>query len=223
MDHETSIKSHAAEKYLLGELSPNEREAFEQHYFDCSECAESVRLGFQFGENARAEFAEQARKAEWEQPVKSRSWLDWFRPVFLVPATAVLTLALVYQNAVQIPGLRARLSRMETPLVLSSMVMAPSSRASVPVIEVPASAGFTQLTLGVGPVRGAERYECMLRSESGKTIWTLPITKLEPDSNVNVLIPTSTLESGYYDAVLAGVTGQNVTEFEHYRFAVHRK
>jgi anti-sigma factor RsiW len=221
MDHETSIKTHAAERYLLGELTPPEREAFEQHYFDCSECAESVRLGFQFGENVGAEFAASPPEKR-EEPVKARSWLDWFRPVFLVPATACLAAAMVYQNAVQIPGLRARLSRMEKPLLLSSVVLAPSSRAAVPVIEIPAAAAFTQLTLAVGPVRAAERYEWSLRSDSGKTLFSLPLARLDPDSNVTVLLPTNTVENGYYDAVIAGVTGQDVTGLEHYRFAVRR-
>ena len=224
MDHETSIKTQAAERYLLGELPPPEREAFEQHYFDCSECAESVRLGFQFSENAREVFRDESRLAFRPAQAGFRSWLAWLRPAYLVPAAACLTIALaVYQNAVEIPALRARVGRLERPMVLSSVLLAPSSRAAVPSIAVSSASPFFQLTLAVSAVRPAGRYECILRSGSGKTLWAGPVATLDPDTNVSVLIPTAAVSDGYYEAVLAGVTGQNVSELDHYRFAVRRE
>ena len=33
----------AAERYLLGELTDAERDQFEEHFFDCSACADDVR------------------------------------------------------------------------------------------------------------------------------------------------------------------------------------
>ena len=45
MDHSESIRLMAAEKYLLGELAPELREQFEEHFFDCQECALDVRAG----------------------------------------------------------------------------------------------------------------------------------------------------------------------------------
>lgn len=33
----------AAERYILGEMDGRERDAFEEHFFDCSECATAVR------------------------------------------------------------------------------------------------------------------------------------------------------------------------------------
>src|ERR1044072_7052993 len=48
MKHQTCVESKVAERYLIGELPPAEREAFEQHYFECEDCAEDVRLGSSF-------------------------------------------------------------------------------------------------------------------------------------------------------------------------------
>src|SRR4051812_43860382 len=105
MDHEQSIKTQAAERYLLEELPPALREEFEQHYFDCAECAEEVRLGFQFSRNLNAVFRDQARAVDsrWRRP-SIKGWLNW------VPIAAGLAIAVFsgYQNAVQIPALRAR-------------------------------------------------------------------------------------------------------------------
>jgi len=54
MAHDEAIRSQAAERYVAGELAPAERDAFEEHFFDCPECAEEVRWELVFAANARA-------------------------------------------------------------------------------------------------------------------------------------------------------------------------
>jgi anti-sigma factor RsiW len=53
MDHTHAVRSFAAERYVLGEMEENEAEAFEAHMFSCPDCAEYVRLGFEFRQQAR--------------------------------------------------------------------------------------------------------------------------------------------------------------------------
>ncbi|PYU53470.1 MAG: hypothetical protein DMG48_01380 [Acidobacteria bacterium] len=43
MDHNEALRLHAVEKYVLGELPPSLRDEFEQHFFECQECALDVR------------------------------------------------------------------------------------------------------------------------------------------------------------------------------------
>src|SRR5262245_48542972 len=43
MDHLEATALGATERYVLGTLGESEREAFEEHFFDCLECAEDVR------------------------------------------------------------------------------------------------------------------------------------------------------------------------------------
>ncbi|MDQ3282636.1 MAG: zf-HC2 domain-containing protein [Acidobacteriota bacterium] len=43
MDHDYATAEHLAERYFLGELSDAEADAFEEHFFDCVECAAYVR------------------------------------------------------------------------------------------------------------------------------------------------------------------------------------
>jgi len=43
MDHSEAVREMAAERYLLDELEPEAREAFEEHVFDCPECALDLR------------------------------------------------------------------------------------------------------------------------------------------------------------------------------------
>lgn len=53
MDHKDAVERYAAEEYLLGELGENEAEEFEAHMFECSVCAEQVRLGVKLLSKAR--------------------------------------------------------------------------------------------------------------------------------------------------------------------------
>ena len=43
MDYEEAVRVQAAEKYVLGELPAILCEAYEEHYFDCRECAIDVK------------------------------------------------------------------------------------------------------------------------------------------------------------------------------------
>jgi anti-sigma factor RsiW len=39
ISHEEAVRTLATEKYLLGELYPELRDQFEEHLFDCQQCA----------------------------------------------------------------------------------------------------------------------------------------------------------------------------------------
>ncbi len=54
MDHNEALRLHAVEKYALGELPASLRNEFEEHYFECEECAEDVRAAAEFVDNVRA-------------------------------------------------------------------------------------------------------------------------------------------------------------------------
>ena len=45
MDHQEAVALEATEQYLLGTLDEDQRDAFEEHFFGCLECAEDVRAG----------------------------------------------------------------------------------------------------------------------------------------------------------------------------------
>ena len=55
MDHQSAVLHHFAEQYLLGDLSPEQRDEFEEHFFDCQECAAELRVTSAFLQSAREE------------------------------------------------------------------------------------------------------------------------------------------------------------------------
>jgi hypothetical protein len=42
MEHEEAVETYAAERYFLGEMDRAEEGAFEEHFFACTECGQSV-------------------------------------------------------------------------------------------------------------------------------------------------------------------------------------
>ena len=90
MDHLEAKRLHAAEKYVLGELSADQRDSYEEHYFDCAECAEDVKSTLIFVTAGREVFREDhvpASPARKPIPARPR-WTSWFRPVIAFPAMA---------------------------------------------------------------------------------------------------------------------------------------
>jgi hypothetical protein len=95
MDHTKAEKMQAAERYALNELTIEEREAFEDHYFSCEECANAVRTYTVLEVHAEAIAKEESSRpsnagrvvaiARPARPV----WREW-----LTAAAAVLLLGL---------------------------------------------------------------------------------------------------------------------------------
>jgi hypothetical protein len=109
MTHEEAIQSNAAEGYLLGELRDAERDAFEEHFFDCRVCAETVREGATMFAAGRA-LAQDEPSFQKFRPAKTgwtRSWASG-----AVAAAAAVIVA--YQGFI-IPAMRttAVMPRME--------------------------------------------------------------------------------------------------------------
>src|SRR5580700_639342 len=98
MDHDAVVRQKMTERYLLNELDPEARDEFEEHYFDCAECAADVHAGAVFVEQSKVVLGSEASKSVLsERPAAfparvsavtpaSSGWFAWLRPVFAVPA-----------------------------------------------------------------------------------------------------------------------------------------
>ena len=58
MNHSEAVEQMASERYLLNELTPDARDAFEEHVFDCPECALDLRAGTLFVHEAKVQLPE---------------------------------------------------------------------------------------------------------------------------------------------------------------------
>src|SRR5579864_3409163 len=101
MDHDEAVRQKATEKYLLDELEPELRDQFEEHLFDCQDCALDLRSGAMFVEQTKVILAESPAVSVARVPVTAAAkpgWLAWLRPAFAVPVFALLLVVIGYQN-----------------------------------------------------------------------------------------------------------------------------
>ena len=162
MDHHLAVKSQACEKYLLGELSPDLRDAYEEHYFSCAECATQLRMTAEIVGAARQLFAQTpapAVAAGARIVQESGGWLRWLRPAIAIPVLATLLLVVGYQNLVLIPQLKE--SRAPRVLPMFSLISADTRGETVPefttqanqpvglYVDVPADAAYSSYGISV--------------------------------------------------------------------------
>ena len=57
MNHEDTLREMSVERYLLGELTGDSRNQFEEHLFECPLCSAELKSGVEMLEGARLELA----------------------------------------------------------------------------------------------------------------------------------------------------------------------
>ncbi|MFZ0818235.1 MAG: zf-HC2 domain-containing protein [Candidatus Sulfotelmatobacter sp.] len=174
MDHDEAVRQKATEKYMLDELDPALRDQFEEHLFDCQECALDLRAAAMLVEQSKVILAEElvpvVERVRVPLPAKS-GWFAWLRPTFAVPVFALLLAVIVYQNQVY-----SRLQqKANSPQFLASVVVNLGTRGGEG-IAVPARAGQPfELSLNVPPDSRYASYKLDLYSAPGRLEWTRTI------------------------------------------------
>ncbi len=207
MDHTESIRLMAAEKYLLGELTPEQREQFEEHFFDCPECALDVRAGAALVEHSKVVLAEPVAVSPARTPVAAKvgRWA-WLRPAFVVPVLAVLLVVVGYQNLVTYPQLKQLAS---SPQILPWASINVSTRGtSTTEISTRPGEGF-HLLVNIPPDSHFASYTFDLSSPSGRLEWSRTTPAAASDEARSIYVPGASQEQGIYTLAVRGNTTAN--------------
>jgi hypothetical protein len=200
MDHEHAITRKIAEQYVFGELSETDANAFEEHFFDCGDCAEDVRDEMQMLESGRDVVRDEPRKTESPRtatvvPIGSRRRRTWWIPA---AAAAMLVVAL------GVPMLRrgdsAPSMQLAHELQLDGLTRAASEPQ--PAVTVPQGEALL-LYVDVAPQDGAVRYDITVRGSDGRTVGTRSVTSEQTTQPVALVL--SKLPAGTYEVVTEGV------------------
>lgn len=204
MDHEEVVRQQMTEKYLLGELDSAEREAFEEHYFDCPTCAADVHAGALFVDHTKVVLAEEA--ASGRKAIRNHAepgWLSWFRPGFVLPALALLLLVVGYQNLVTIPQLAHQLS---TPHVLAFAAINVGTYGSeAPAIQTHPGEGFL-IFARIPPDGAFAHYSARLYDPAQQIVWDIAFPARAGQDEYPVQVPDSNWKPGRYTLAVFGVT-----------------
>jgi anti-sigma factor RsiW len=207
MDHEQATTAQAAERYILDDLTPDERDAFEDHYFSCEECADAVRSCTLLAENTRAVAKEDRLRpskagqvvAIAPRPVRP-AWREWFTAV-----AAVLLLGVVgFQTFVTIPRLERQAS---SPGPIEAVLLHPLSRGAAPVVHTHGNA--LAINLSIDPSNAPATYEVTVRKVAGSVVaqFHAPLSK---DGTLQLGWPSSR-EAGEYE-ILVRDPSRNATQ-----------
>jgi hypothetical protein len=208
MDHAEATSLRATERYLLGELDERERDAFEEHFFECAECAESVRSATTFLAGARPllEGSKPAAVSKLTLPPTARTAAAPRRRGYFAAVSglaAVLCLA-AYQGLVVIPRLRGEVQDLGSLRAVPSRFLT-VSRGEAPTVSVAAADRELALTLSQSFETPFPAYRCELRDASERALVVGTLTPRSATDELEVLLPLVGLPSGAYTLVVEGV------------------
>jgi hypothetical protein len=207
LDHDAVIKSHAPEKYVLGELLPHEREEFEEHLADCTSCMQDLAAADMFAANASAVFADEAAaKNAIKAPKKQGGWFDFLRPRAF-PALAfsgVLNIALVVFAGYGV----IRMSRTPDlrPAVSETFTVRPPARSGESQVCLVGTKSFATLQFDLS--RPYQRYTYSLEGVGQNPVNAAP----SGSETLNLTVPLAGLKPGDHKFTLSGWDGQRNVE-----------
>jgi hypothetical protein len=219
MEHDEAVGSQAAERYVAHELSPAEQEAFEEHFFDCPQCADEVRFEMTFAANARAALREQRiAPAAAPAPQAAQSWrnrLAWLRPsptlAFSFAANFALAAGLGY---VLLTGGR----EMAVPQFTQPYFAPGVTHGEENAHAIPPGANFYQVRFGA-PAGQSYSYEILdaagKRESSGSK--AAPASE---EKDLYFVVPLRNLPAGVHTLVVRAGAGGEIVSWSQFRIRV---
>lgn len=205
MDHEEAVREKATERYLLDELDPEVRDQFEEHLFDCRDCALDVRAAAMFVDQSKVILAEPSAHSVVKEPARARTnagWFAWLRPAFAVPVFAILLAVIGYQNFVTYRKLTAAANQPQIG-PWASVNVSTRGTPTIP-IKTRSGEGFG-LLVNLPPDTGFVSYVVELYNPAGKMEWSGPLSAESADQGRQIYIPGRNRLPGIYTLAVRGV------------------
>ena len=233
MEHERTVQNLAVECYLLGEMTPGEREAFEEHYFECGICAEDVRTASQFLEDMKGVLEDGRQplavptpsREVREQRSPGWNWPAWLQPQFATALVAVFGIVAAVETFSIIPGLRQQVSEMSAPRPVRSTVLKLPTRGTPTVLNVKLGESALLTLDGLDlPPAAASRLHFVVKSNDGRDVLSFPGEYPRADEPVVISFPKLDLPAGSYVLLVEIVsTAGSARELERYPFELKRQ
>lgn len=228
MDHATATRQATAEAYVLGELSEEARDQFEEHYFTCPACAADVKVLTELIDDARTVLAREPASRRITHAVKRLFDFSW-RPLPALPAAAAVVLALgvaIYQSAVTVPDLRHELALAQRPQATSWHFLT-VARGAPPVVLVSPDTRMIGLTLSRSGHEAYPYYSVDVRDAGGASATSAVLPAPAAGDELQLLLPVSGLAPGAYTLVLSGLDERDgpatAPDLVRYRFTLTRE
>src|ERR1700722_2582193 len=207
MDHTAVVRTKMTERYLLAELEPAERDEFEEHFFECQECALDVSAGAQFVAGSKVVLAESSAPA----PVPAApgpgwaryGWWSWLRPQVAAVALSLLLVMLGYEELVTVPRLRSDASQVQ--VLPTALVNLNTYSGGRPPTSVPAGKGII-LSVRISSDGPYTRFAAELYAPDGKQEGSFAVPATPGQDQWTVVVPAFHREAGKYMIAVHGIT-----------------
>lgn len=245
MTHEEIEQGDIAEEYVRGRLSPQDRAAFEDHYFACDDCFDKVQAIDRLASGVRNAVREGAL------PLSGHGRTGWYEPAFYLSAAAslVLSAALGWSLLRERPRLESELSlerqaSVEGRRKLAALEQQLSARAAPkPLAALPNLPLFMlestraqqaqpfrvpepspQIALWMEPpaAPAASVYRLEIRNAADQLVETVEGSKTNSYGALAIAIPSERLKPGKYAARLYRVQASGPSLVADYRFEIVR-
>lgn len=206
MEHQEALDTHAAEGYLLGDLTAAEYAAFEEHFADCEECFTDVRDA--------ASVVAAVRAAE-EKPVQAKGGQHKTIPWFAAAAgVAVAMLSAIGYQGYQVAQLKTQIAVLTAPHIGTEYVL-PTDQRGGPVeneVVIDSSREAT-LSFDITLEPASAPFTCKVVDAQGHPrIGPMAVTADQADAPVTLTVPAKTLEPGEYSLIVSGTGGVSLPE-----------
>jgi hypothetical protein len=217
--HQEAIDTLASERYLLNDMSGEDRLAYEDHFFSCETCAGDLRSAAAMLEGARSGFAGRrppARVVALTPKTGAGAPRTWWRSAALPwAAAAALACVAVYQSVRVGPSQRLDSS----PVALVPVALHAASRGAEAVVPLDAGARLVSLALDVNDAQSGELTFELATSE-GRLITSGRVAAPAPGTPLLLLLPSSTLAAPAHYVLSLGEAGTPPRPLGEYRFAL---
>jgi anti-sigma factor RsiW len=194
MTHDEAKKSMAAEAYILDDLEPAERSAFEEHFFDCTACTSEVLDA--------ATVADGVREGT-TNVLPFKPHVNWW-----AVAASVFAGLLGYQSLVVVPQMRMAMHTQTQPapvmrLSAETVVLEPQSRGTSVRVKVRRDEAVP-FTVAIPNSDPHAVYVCEILDDSNHVRASLRVPGEEASDPVPLVVPPGRLSSGDYKLAIRG-------------------
>jgi hypothetical protein len=185
MEHAEATETMAAERYLLGEMTPEDRDAFEDHFFGCGACAADVRDGARVGSAIRTEKANRTRQP---RRVVAMQWV----------AAAATAMVLAGVPIVQNVALRQQLAAARQPHAEDFISFLGAGSRGGETLPIQSAATPFTIEFEIQPQPGARQYVVKV-IDAGRKAWLRDVVSAKSAGDTQHRdFPGGSLPPGHY-------------------------
>jgi hypothetical protein len=228
--HSGAVENNLVERYLLSELEAPEREAFELHFFSCTECTSDLKDGALLIDGARP-FLHSASPPRVEVPGRSQapsrrmiartSWWPVFLPRFAFPAVAVLSVAMAVGLGFQNRTVRQELAWYRQPRQIPEFTLLPATRGPIQSFAIPRGAREIQFSMDIASDRPFTSYRCEIHGARGTGSISIPLNIPKPGQPVQVSVPAPSADSDLLIRISGVAADASETEISSQSVRLH--